>query len=68
MQTFVKIEITEFEYDALIEFLGSEQIDSGLGPLYDRLVAAALADDDEGEDEEVEFEDEDEDEDEVEDE
>jgi len=62
MQTFVKIKITEFEYDALIEFLGSEQIDSGLGPLYDRLVAAALADDDEGEDEEVEFEDEGEDE------
>ena len=60
MANFVTISINEFEYDALIELLGAQEIQSGFGQLYDRLIDAALHADEE--EEEVELEDEDEDE------
>lgn len=38
---FVTVDLTEAEYDALIEWLGEEQINTGLGSLYDRLLESA---------------------------
>ena len=35
---FVTVDLTESEYDALVEWLSEEQIGSGLGKLYDRLL------------------------------
>jgi hypothetical protein len=60
MEVFVTISINEFEYDALIELLGAQEIQSGFGPLYDRLVDAALNADADEEEIEEELEDEDE--------
>ncbi|NDG19375.1 MAG: hypothetical protein EB117_14035 [Betaproteobacteria bacterium] len=38
---FVTIELSEDEYDQVLEWLGSEEISTGLGELYARLLAAA---------------------------
>jgi len=39
-EVFVSIDLTEHEFDALVEWIGDQSIDSGLGKLYDRLIAA----------------------------
>jgi len=41
--TFVTVDLTEFEFDSLIDWLGDQQISSGLSKLYDKLIAAAEA-------------------------
>jgi len=38
---FVSIDLTQDEYDQVVEWLGSEEISSGLGQLYARLLEAA---------------------------
>jgi hypothetical protein len=38
---FVSIDLSEDEYDQIIDWLGSEEIATGLGSLYARLLAAA---------------------------
>jgi len=53
--TFVTVDLTEFEFDALIDWLGEQEISTGLSKLYDKLIAASEAVD---EDEEEESEDE----------
>ncbi len=45
--TFVTVDLTEFEFDALIDWLGGQEISSGLSKLYDKLVAASEAADEE---------------------
>jgi hypothetical protein len=60
MTNFVTISINEFEYDALIELLGAQEVQSGFGQLYDRLIDAALHADADEEEIEEELEDEDE--------
>ena len=42
-EVFVSIDLTESEFDAIVEWLGEQSIDSGLGKLYDRLIAATEA-------------------------
>lgn len=42
---FVTVDLTETEYDALVEWLGEQQIETGLGKLYDRLLELAEAKD-----------------------
>jgi len=50
--TFVTVSLTEFEFDALVEILSEKEIGSGLGSLYERLIAASEADEeDDAEDE-----------------
>ena len=46
---FVTVDLTETEFDALVEWLGDEQINTGLGKLYDRLLELAEAKDGETE-------------------
>ena len=46
---FVTVDLTETEFDALVEWLGDEQINTGLGKLYDRLIELAEAKDGETE-------------------
>ena len=41
--TFVTVDLTEFEFDSLIDWLGDQQISSGLSKLYDKLIAASEA-------------------------
>jgi len=53
--TFVTVDLTEFEFDSLIDWLGDQQISSGLSKLYDKLIAASEA---ASEDEEDDAEDE----------
>ena len=48
--TFVTVDLTEFEFDALVDWL-CEQISSGLSKLYDKLIAASEAADEEEEEE-----------------
>ncbi len=43
MDTFVSIDLTEDEYDQLVEWLGEQEIGTGLGKLYDRLIEAVEA-------------------------
>jgi len=43
---FVTVDLTETEYDAVVEWLGEEPINTGLGDLYDRLNALAKANED----------------------
>lgn len=45
--TFVTVSLTEFEFDALVEILSEKEIGSGLGSLYERLIAASEAEDEE---------------------
>jgi len=52
--TFVTVDLTEFEFDSLIDWLGDQQISSGLSKLYDKLLAAAEAADEEEDDAEDE--------------
>lgn len=65
---FVSIDLTEEEFDKIVDWVGEQEINTGLGKLYDRLYEALEARDqveEEAEDEEeVDAEDEDEDEDE----
>ena len=42
---FVTVDLTETEYDDLVEWLGEQQIETGLGKLYDRLLELAEAKD-----------------------
>lgn len=46
---FVTVDLTETEFDALVEWLGDEQINTGLFKLYDRLLELAEAKDGETE-------------------
>ena len=46
---FVTVDLNEAEFDALVEWLGEQQIDTGLGKLYDRLLELAEARDGETE-------------------
>lgn len=46
---FVTVDLTETEFDALVEWLGEEEISTGLGKLYDRLLELAEAKDGETE-------------------
>jgi len=46
---FVTVDLNETEFDALVEWLGEQQIDTGLGKLYDRLLELAEARDGEAE-------------------
>jgi hypothetical protein len=41
IDTYVSIELTEEEYDLVIEWLSEQEISTGLGKLYDRLIEAA---------------------------
>jgi len=41
--TFVVVELTEFEFDSLVDWLGDQEISSGLSKLYDKLIAASEA-------------------------
>ena len=40
---FVSVDLTEFEYDELLEWLGEQEIASGLSDLYNKLLAAVEA-------------------------
>lgn len=42
-EKFVTIELTEFEFDAIVEWLGEQEIASDLYNLYDRLIKASCA-------------------------
>ena len=55
-EVFVSVDLTEFEYDALVDWLGEQEISSGLSGLYDKLFAAVEARDSEEEEEEGEDE------------
>jgi len=53
---FVSVDLTEFEYDEVIDWLGEQEISSGLSDLYNKLLAAveardAAEEEEEGEDE-----------------
>ena len=48
---FVTVSLTEFEFDALVEILSEKEIGSGLGNLYEKLIAASEAEEDDAEDE-----------------
>ena len=49
MDIIVTVDLTETEFDARVEWLGEEHINSGLGKLYDRLIELAEAKDGETE-------------------
>ena len=48
-EIFVSVDLTEFEYDELLEWLGEQEIASGLSDLYNKLQAAVEARDAEAE-------------------
>jgi len=50
--TFVTVDLTEFEFDALVDWLGEQEISSGLSKLYDKLIAASEAAEEEESDDE----------------
>ena len=55
-EVFVSVDLTEFEYDEVIDWLGEQEISSGLSDLYNKLLAAveardAAEEEEEGEDE-----------------
>lgn len=55
-EVFVNVDLTEFEYDEVIDWLGEQEISSGLSDLYNKLLAAveardAAEEEEEGEDE-----------------
>ena len=54
-EVFVNVDLTEFEYDEVIDWLGEQEISSGLSDLYNKLLAAVeardAAEEEEGEDE-----------------
>lgn len=45
-ETFVSVDLSEDEFEQVIEWLGEQEIQSGLGKLYDRLMAAVESRDD----------------------
>ncbi|NBW21885.1 MAG: hypothetical protein EBR82_79420 [Caulobacteraceae bacterium] len=48
----MSIDLTEFEFDSLVDILSEKEIGSGLGSLYEKLIAASEADEeDDAEDE-----------------
>jgi hypothetical protein len=40
---FVSVDLTEHEYDEMLEWLGEQEISSGLSGLYNKLLAAVEA-------------------------
>ena len=42
-EIFVSVDLTEFEYDEVIDWLGEKEISSGLSDLYNKLLAAVEA-------------------------
>ena len=62
-EVFVNVDLTEFEYDEVIDWLGEQEISSGLSDLYNKLLAAVeardAAEEEEGEEEAPEMESED---------
>ena len=52
---FVSVDLTEFEYDEIMEWVSDQEISSGLSDLYNKLLATVeardAADEEEGEDE-----------------
>jgi hypothetical protein len=40
---FVSVDLTEYEYDEMLEWLGEQEISSGLSGLYNKLLAAVEA-------------------------
>lgn len=50
-EKFVSIDLSEDEYDQIIEWLSEQEISTGLGKLYDRLIEAVENRDLESEDE-----------------
>jgi len=55
-EVFVSVDLTEFEYDEVIDWLGEQEISSGLSDLYKKLLAAVEARDAAEEEEESEDE------------
>jgi len=53
-EVFVSVDLTEFEYDEVIDWLGEQEISSGLSDLYKKLLAAVEARDSEEEESEDE--------------
>ena len=49
--TFVTVSLTEFEFDSLVDILSEKEIGSGLGSLYEKLIAASEAEEADAEDE-----------------
>ena len=39
-EVFVSVDLTEFEYDEIMDWLGQQEISSGLSDLYNKLLAA----------------------------
>ena len=55
-EVFVSVDLTEFEYDEIMEWVSDQEISSGLSDLYNKLLAAveardAAEEEEEGEDE-----------------
>jgi len=48
-ETFVTVDLTEFEYDEIMEWVSDQEISSGLSDLYNKLLAAVEARDAEAE-------------------
>jgi len=44
---YVTVDLTEAQYDKLMEFLGEQPIDSGFGEIYDLLLKAVDEDEEE---------------------
>ena len=44
---FVTVSLTEFEFDSLVDILSEKEIGSGLGNLYEKLIAASESEDEE---------------------
>lgn len=40
-ETYVSIDLSEDEFDQIIDWLSEQEISTGLGKLYDRLIEAA---------------------------
>jgi len=48
-EIFVSVDLTEFEYDEIMEWVSDQEISSGLSDLYNKLLAAVEARDAEAE-------------------
>ena len=42
-EIFVSVDLTEFEYDEIMEWVSDQEISSGLSDLYNKLLAAVEA-------------------------